>query len=97
MLPAELMGFKSQNFRQLNNLVKNKFFIDALVTNVDAIINFTKSKKYNSIIINYDEQSSSLFDWYQQLVAESLGKKKLVCFQLFLLCQKIIIVLCNCI
>lgn len=77
MLPAELMGFKSQNFRQLNNLVKNKFFIDALVANVDAIINFTKFKKYNSIIINYDEQSSSLFYWYQQLVAESLGKKKI--------------------
>ncbi len=77
MLPAELMGFKSQNFRQLNNLVKNKYFINALVTNVDAIINFTKSKKYNSIIINYDEQSSNLFYWYQQLVAESLGKNKI--------------------
>tara|TARA_Y100001970_G_scaffold289124_1_gene418488 strand:+ start:1024 stop:2178 length:1155 start_codon:yes stop_codon:yes gene_type:complete len=77
MLPAELMGFKSQNFRQLNNLVKNKYFINALVANVDAIINFTKSKKYNSIIINYDEQSSNLFYWYQQLVAESLGKNKI--------------------
>ena len=76
MLPAELMGFKSQNFRQLNNLVKNKYFINALVANVDAIINLTKSKKYNSIIINYDEQSSNLFHWYQQLVAESLGKNK---------------------
>ena len=76
MLPAELMGFKSQDFRQLNNLVKNKYFINALVSNVGAIINLTKSKKYNSIIINYDEQSSNLFYWYQQLVAESLGKNK---------------------
>ena len=28
------------------------------------------------MIINYDEKSESLFNWYQQLVAESLGKKK---------------------
>ena len=27
-------------------------------------------KKFNSIIINYDEQSESIFNWYQQLVAE---------------------------
>ena len=37
---------------------------------------FKKKKKFNSIIINYDEKSESLFKWYQQLVAESLGKKK---------------------
>ena len=29
----------------------------------------------NSIILNYDEKSFDLFNWYQQLVAESLGKK----------------------
>ena len=34
-----------------------------------------KKKKFNSIIINYDEKSENLFKWYQQLVAESLGKK----------------------
>ena len=33
-------------------------------------------KKFNSVIINYDEKSDNLFKWYQQLVAESLGKKK---------------------
>ena len=32
-------------------------------------------KKYNSIIVNYDHKSNYLFQWYQQLVAESLGKK----------------------
>ena len=36
---------------------------------------FIFQKKFNSIIINYDEKSESLFNWYQQLVAESLGKK----------------------
>ena len=34
-----------------------------------------KKRKTNSIILNYDEDSLSLFYWYQQLVAESLGKK----------------------
>ena len=76
MLPAELMGLNYKNFRQLNNLVKNKFFMKSLVSNVEAIIHFIKSKKLNSIIINYDEQSTNLFNWYQQLVAESLGKEK---------------------
>lgn len=36
---------------------------------------FFKKKKFNSVIINYDESSDSLFKWYQQLLAESLGKK----------------------
>jgi len=76
MLPAELMGLNYKNFRQLNNLVKNKSFMNALVSNVEATIYFLNTKKYNSIIINYDEQSTNLFNWYQQLVAESLGKKK---------------------
>ena len=76
MLPAELMGLNYKNFRQLNNLVKNKFFMNALVSNVEATIYFLKSKKFNSIIINYDERSTNLFNWYQQLVAESLGKEK---------------------
>ena len=76
MLPAELMGLNYKNFRQLNNLIKNNFFLKALVSNVEATIYFLKSKKFNSIIINYDEQSTNLFNWYQQLVAESLGKDK---------------------
>ncbi len=75
MLPAELMGLNSNNFKQFGSLIKNKKFLNSLVENVDAIINFHKKKKYNSIIINYDEKSESLFKWYQQLVAESLGKQ----------------------
>ena len=76
MLPAELMGLNYKKFRQLNNLVNNKFFMKALVSNVEASIHFLKAKKFNSIVINYDEQSTNLFNWYQQLVAESLGKEK---------------------
>ena len=34
-----------------------------------------KNNITNSIILNYDDRSNDLFSWYQQLVAESLGKK----------------------
>jgi len=75
MLPAELMGLNVRKFRQLNNLIKNQGFINELVTNVNNTLYFMKKKKFNSIILNYDESSESLFKWYQQLIAESLGKK----------------------
>ena len=75
MLPAELMGLDSNKFKQLNNLIKNKNYFNSLVINVDQILYFVKRKKFNSVIINYDEKSTNLFNWYQQLVAESLGKK----------------------
>ena len=77
MVPSELMGLNSSKFKQLNNLIKNKKFMNNLVLNVESILYFSKKKKFNSVIINYDEESDSLFRWYQQLVAESLGKKKL--------------------
>jgi glucose-6-phosphate isomerase len=76
MLPAELMGLKSENFKPLNYLIKNKIFLNSLVTNVATTLYLIKKKKFNSIIINYDQKSESLFKWYQQLVAESLGKNK---------------------
>ena len=76
MLPAELMGLKSEKFRQYNSLIKNKNFLSSLIRNVSSTLFFIKNKKFNSIIINYDEKSENLFKWYQQLIAESLGKKK---------------------
>ena len=75
MLPAELMGLNVKDFRQLNFLIKNKVFFNSLISNVSSTLYFMKNKKFNSIIINYDEKSDSLFKWYQQLIAESLGKK----------------------
>jgi glucose-6-phosphate isomerase len=74
MLPAELMGYSAKKFRSLNEVVKNKNFINNLVLSVSNIMRQIKYKKTNSIIINYDERSEDLFKWYQQLVAESLGK-----------------------
>ncbi len=76
MLPSILLGLKEKKFKQLNNIVKNKNFLDSLITNTANIIFFLKKKKYNSVILNYDKDSEDLFKWYQQLVGESLGKKQ---------------------
>jgi glucose-6-phosphate isomerase len=69
------MGLNSDNFKQFNFLIKNKNFVNSLISNVSSTLYFIKNKKFNSIIINYDEKSENLFKWYQQLIAESLGKK----------------------
>jgi len=75
MLPAELMGLNSSKFKRFDQLILNKSFVNNLLNNVNTLYDMIKKKKTNSIILNYDESSSSLFMWYQQLVAESLGKK----------------------
>ena len=75
MLPAELAGLNPKKFKQLNFLINNKNFVNGLMNNVASTINLVKKKKYASIILNYDEKSENLFKWYQQLIAESLGKK----------------------
>ena len=75
MLPAELMGLNSNKFKRFDQLILNKLFVNNLLTNVNTLYDLVKKKRTNSIILNYDESSYSLFMWYQQLVAESLGKK----------------------
>ena len=75
MLPAEIMGLNEKKFKRLNYLINNKIFINELIKNVGAILKFVKEKKSNSVILNYDNKSDNLIKWYQQLVAESLGKK----------------------
>ncbi len=76
MLPAEFMGLNEQKFKRFNYLINNKNFINGLIQNVTSIFNFIKNGKTNLVILNYDQKSDSLFQWYQQLLAESLGKNK---------------------
>ena len=45
MVPSELMGLNSSKFKQLNNLIKNKKFMNNLVLNVESILYFSKKKK----------------------------------------------------
>ena len=75
MLPAELMGLDSRKFKKFDNLVANKKFLNSLIINVSNILELIKRKKFNSVILNYDETTENFLKWYQQLVAESLGKK----------------------
>jgi glucose-6-phosphate isomerase len=66
MLPAELMNLNENKFKQFNNLIKNKIFVNNLINNVMATLNFINNGKFASVILNYDEQSESLFKWPQK-------------------------------
>ncbi len=74
MLPAQLMGLNESKFKQFNYLITKKKFLDNLINNVLSTFELIKKKKFNSVILNYDNKSDDLFKWYQQLVSESLGK-----------------------
>ena len=76
MLPAEFMGLNEKKFKRFNYLINNKNFVNSLIENVTSIFNYIKNGKTNLVILNYDQKSDSLFQWYQQLLAESLGKNK---------------------
>ena len=76
MFPAALMGLKINKFRNLQKMVTNKKFVTALIQNIAAIYTLRTQGIKNSVILNYDSSLNDLGSWYQQLVAESLGKKK---------------------
>ena len=75
MIPSELIGLNEKKFKQYNNLIKNNKFINILLDSVSSTLYLYKKGKSNSVILNYDSRSENLFKWYQQLIAESLGKK----------------------
>lgn len=75
LFPTKLMGIDLKKFRNLHGMLKNKSFVSSLVYNVANIYTLNENKINNSIIMNYDSSLNDLGFWYQQLVAESLGKK----------------------
>ena len=75
MFPAALMGLNLMQFKSLDKLIKNKNFISALIQNVASIYTLNSKGFANSVTLNYDSSLNDLGYWYQQLVAESLGKK----------------------
>jgi len=75
MFPAALMGLNLNKFRNLKTLIKNKNFISSLIQNVASIYTLNLKKINNSVILNYNSSLNDLGYWYQQLTAESLGKK----------------------
>ena len=44
MLPAELMGLNVKKFKQINSLIKNKNFINSLISNVSNTLDLIKKK-----------------------------------------------------
>jgi len=75
MFPAALMGLDIKKFSNVKKLLQNKLFVSTLIKNVANIYTFYKKGINNSIVLNYDADLNNLGYWYQQLVAESLGKK----------------------
>ena len=76
MFPAALMGLKISRFRDLNKFLSNKKFTNSLIHNATSIYTLNSLGIKTSIILNYESSFNDLGYWYQQLVAESLGKNK---------------------
>jgi glucose-6-phosphate isomerase len=75
MFPAALMGLNIKKFQDLKKLLKNKKFTSALIYNVAGIYTLNQKGIKSSVFLNYDSQLNDFTFWYQQLLAESLGKK----------------------
>ena len=75
MFPAALMGLNLMKFKNLKMLIRNKHFVSSLIQNVASIYTLNTQGINNSVILNYDPSLNNLGYWYQQLVAESLGKR----------------------
>ena len=75
MFPAALMGLDLMKFKNLKRLIKSKNFMSTLIQNVAFIYTLISKKINNSVILSYNSNLNDLGYWYQQLVAESLGKK----------------------
>ena len=75
MFPVALMGLNLMKFKNLKALIKNKNFVSSLIQNVAGIYTLQLNRINNSVILNYDSSLNDLGYWYQQLIAESLGKQ----------------------
>ena len=47
MLPASLMGLSPKKFKRFDNLIKDKRFVNSLISNVSSTVSLIKKKKYN--------------------------------------------------
>ena len=75
MFPAALMGLNINKFKNLKKLIQDKNFVSSLIQNVASIYTLNAQDIKNSVLLNYDSDLNDLCYWYQQLTAESLGKK----------------------
>ena len=80
MLPSILMGLKEEKFKNFDNLIRNRKFIDGLVDSITSTIFYVKNKKFNSIILNYDQRSQELFKFQAFLIDGSLHLRNILVF-----------------
>ena len=76
LVPAYLMGININKLRsQLLNFTegKEKYFLRQSSIQLANLLNFKKIN--NLIFLNYSPRLEKFLYWYQQLIAESLGKK----------------------
>jgi len=76
MFPAAIMGINIKKIKNLKKLISNKKFVSSLIQNVACMFTFYEKNMNNSVMISYDSNLNKIGFWYQQLVAESLGKNK---------------------
>ena len=74
MLPVYLMGLNPENFKKdLTRLINNKKFLSNSLKEIKRL-NLKNSRIL--IFFNYVPELENFLMWSQQLLAESLGKKK---------------------
>lgn len=78
LVPAFLMGL---DINKLRSSLKKKFIVkvkNQLKINTSILANLIKNKKFsNLVLLNYAPNFEKFLFWYQQLIAESLGKQKM--------------------
>ncbi len=78
IVPAYLMGINISKLRSRTELFFNGKKKTILKNNVIELAHLLNSKKIRSLIfLNYSPEFEKFLFWYQQLIAESLGKKGL--------------------
>ena len=76
-MPAYLMGLNISSLRKNLNKYLKAQGNQILKTNSLKLANLIlKKKKTNLVLLNYTPKLEKFLNWYQQLIAESLGKKQ---------------------
>tara|TARA_B100000963_G_scaffold355914_1_gene375072 strand:+ start:815 stop:2035 length:1221 start_codon:yes stop_codon:yes gene_type:complete len=76
IVPAYFMGINTAKLRKniKKYLIKSKFKSILKKNSIETANLLYKKKINNLILLNYDPKLKNFLNWYQQLVAESLGK-----------------------
>jgi len=74
--PALLMGVKINKIIKNLKIFTSKKMENQTIKNTAFLFSLYQAGYKNNILLNYDKDLNDLCFWYQQLICESLGKKK---------------------